>query len=95
MQITKQLQASHKTFYQETIRYKLQKHLLPVTKNYKQNNYKPITKQLLANHKKITFKSRNNYMPITKQLQANHETITFQSRNNYRPIKRKLIKKQL
>ena len=95
MQITKQLQASHKTFYQETIRYKLQKHLLPATENYKQNNYKPITKQLLANHETITFKSRNNYMPITKQLQANHETITFQSRNNYRPIKRKLIKKQL
>ena len=90
MQITKQLQASHKTFYQETIRYKLQKHLLPVTKNYKQNNYKPITKQLLANHKKITFKSRNNYMPITKnnyrpitkQLHSNHETITGQSKEN-------------
>ena len=90
MQITKQLQASHKTFYQETIRYKLQKHLLPVTKNYKQNNYKPITKQLLANHETITFKSRNNYTfqsrnnyrPITKQLHSNHETITGQSKEN-------------
>ena len=88
MQITKQLQASHKTFYQETIRYKLQKHLLPATKNYKQNNYKPITKQLLANHKTITFKSRNNYMPITKQL---YIPITKQLQANQKKIDQETI----